>query len=220
MSKENEVKGNWKDIAKGSAAGWFAVSLAKTLRRELKYECEGPSTKGPRIFALYHNRMIGAGGAASQWLPFRPGVVLTSASNDGAVVAAAMQCFGMGAVRGSSSRRGAAALTTLKNEIEEGRHVCITPDGPRGPRYVVQPGIVKLSSLTGVPIIPFLVNYESHWTLSNTWDKFQIPRPFSKIQVTFGKEIQIPAELSREDLEMERKKVEEVMRGSLNDGDR
>ena len=85
---------------------------------------------------------------------------------------------------------------------------------------MVQPGIVKLSSLTGVPTIPFLVNYESHWTLSNTWDKFQIPRPFSKIQVTFGKEIQIPAELSREDLEMERKKVEEVMRGSLNDGDR
>lgn len=219
MSKENEIRGSWRAVAAGSAAGWFGVSLAKTLRMTTEYLCDGPSTKGPCIFALYHNRMIGAGGAAGPWLAFRPGVVLTSASDDGATVAAAMECFGMGAVRGSSSRRGAAALATLRKEIEEGKHVCITPDGPRGPRYVVQPGLVKLASLTGVPIIPFLVNYESYWVLKS-WDKFQIPKPFSKIQVTFGKEIHIPSKLGREELEMQRKKVEEVMRDSLNPGDR
>ena len=219
MKDKNEIKGSWLAIAKGSAAGWFAVSLLRTLRATTHYECDGPSTKGPCIFALYHNRMIGATGGAAAWLAFRPGVVLTSASDDGATVAAAMACFGMGSVRGSSSRRGAAALVTLKNEILAGKHVCITPDGPRGPRYVVQPGLVKLASLTGVPIIPFLVNYEKYWTL-DTWDKFQIPKPFSKIQVTFGKEIRIPAKLGREEFEMERKKVEEVMRDSLNPGDR
>ena len=109
----------------------------------------------------------------------------------GATVAAAMACFGMGSVRGSSSRRGAAALVTLKNEILAGKHVCITPDGPRGPRYVVQPGLVKLASLTGVPIIPFLVNYENYWTL-DTWDKFQIPKPFSKIQSLLGRKSAFP----------------------------
>ena len=219
MSKDNEIRGSWKAVALGTAGGWFSVSLLKTLKKTTRFECEGPSTKGPRIFALYHNRMIGASGAAADWLPFRPGVVLSSASDDGAVVAAAMACFGLGSARGSSSRRGLAALVTLKRELQAGKHVCVTPDGPRGPRYVVQPGLVKLASITGVPIIPFLVNYESYWTL-NTWDKFQIPKPFSKIQVTFGKEILIPPKLGREEFEMERKKVEEVMRDSLNPGDR
>lgn len=219
MSKGNEIRGNWKAVALGSMAGWFAVSLSKTLRLTVDYESEGPSTKEPCIFALYHNRMIGAAGAAAPWLALRPGVVLTSASKDGATLAAAMECFGLGAVRGSSSRRGAAALVSLKKEIEGGKHVCITPDGPRGPRYVVQPGMVKLASLTGVPIIPFLVNYESYWAL-NTWDRFQVPKPFSKVRVTFGKEIRIPGELGREEFEMERKRVEEIMRDSLNPGDR
>ena len=163
--------------------------------------------------------MIGAASAAAPWLEMRPGVVLSSASKDGAIVAAAMASFGLGSVRGSSSRRGAAALVTLRKELRAGQHVCITPDGPRGPRYVVQSGVVKLASVTKTPIIPFLVNYESYWTLQNTWDKFQIPKPFSKIEVTFGKEIEIPPKLNAEELEMERKKMEQVMRGSLHPGD-
>ncbi len=219
MSKENEVRASWKAVALGNVAGWFAVSLAKTLRMTIQYRCEGPSTKGPCIFALYHNRMIGAAGAAAPWLVFRPGVVLTSASDDGATVAAAMQCFGLGSVRGSSSRRGAAALVTLKKAIKTGQHVCITPDGPRGPCYQIQPGIVKLASVTGVPIIPFLVTYERYWSLKS-WDRFQIPKPFSQGKVTFGKEIRIPAKLTPEEFEIERKKVEEIMRESLNPAER
>ena len=219
MSRENEIRGNWVETATGSTAGWFAASLAKTLKFSIEYECDGPSTKGPCIFALYHNRMIGAAAVAAPWLNFRPGVVLTSASKDGAIVAAAMASFGLGSVRGSSSRRGAAALVTLRKEMRAGQHVCITPDGPRGPRYVVQSGIVKLASVTGSPIIPFLVDYESYWTLSKTWDKFQIPKPLSKVRVTFGKEIEVPPDLGPEELEMERKKMEQVMRGSLHPGD-
>ncbi|MDQ8188693.1 lysophospholipid acyltransferase family protein [Roseibacillus persicicus] len=219
MSKSNEVRGGWKATAIGNTAGWFAVSLARTLRLTVEYQCEGPSTSSPRLFSLYHNRMIGAAAASGPWSSLRPGVVLTSASKDGATLAAAMECFGLGAVRGSSSRRGAAALVALRRELEAGHHVVITPDGPRGPRYVVQPGLVKLASITQVPIIPFLVNYESYWQL-NSWDKFQIPKPFSKVQITFGKEIHVPADLGREEFELERKKVEEVMRDSLNRGDR
>lgn len=218
MSKETEVRSDWKAVFAGNLAGWFAVSLAKTLRTTVTYQCEGPSSKGPCIFALYHNRMIGAGGAAAPWLVFRPGLVLTSASRDGATVAAAMKCFGLGAVRGSSSRRGAAALVALRREIRAGSHICITPDGPRGPIYEVQPGLVKLASVAQVPIIPFLVNYDDFWSLE-TWDRFQIPKPFSKAQVTFGEEIHIAADLTPDDLEKERKRVEQVMRESLNDRD-
>ena len=219
MSKENEIRGDWKAALLGSSAGWAALSLAKTLRVTTSYECEGPSTKGPCIFALYHNRIVAAAGSAAPWLAFRPGVVLTSASKDGAKLAAAMECFGLGSVRGSSSRRGAAALVILRKEIQAGRHVCITPDGPRGPIYEIQPGMVKLASLTGVPIIPFLVNYEKYWQL-DTWDKFQIPKPFSPAQVTFGKEILIPPKLGPEEFEMERKRVEKIMRERLNPNER
>lgn len=177
---------------------------------EVEYRCEGPFTEGPCIFSLWHNRMIGGTAAAKPWLNFRSAVVLTSASKDGATLAAAMECFELGAIRGSSSRRGAAALVQLKRAIEKGQHVCITPDGPKGPLYEVQPGLVKLASLSGVPIIPFLVSYEKYWQASS-WDRFQIPKPFSKVKVIFGEEIRVPAKVSEEELEIVRKKVEEAM---------
>ncbi len=218
MGENNDIRSSFKSLMIGSAAGWFASALAATLKVEVSYECEGPSTKGPCIFSLWHNRMIGAAAAAKPWLAFRPGVVLTSASQDGAIVATAMSCFDLGAVRGSSSRRGATALAALRKAIDKGQHVCITPDGPRGPRYVIQPGVVKLASLTQVPIVPFCVDYENYWKLKS-WDEFQVPKPFSKVQVVFGKEIWISKDLDREEFELERKKVEETMRDSLNPGD-
>lgn len=219
MSKKNDVRGDWRSIAIGSVGGWFATSLARTLRLTVDYQCEGPSTAGPRLFAVYHNRIIAASAAASPWLALRPTLVLTSASKDGATLATAMECFGIGAVRGSSSRRGAVALVALRRELEQGRHVVITPDGPRGPRYVVQPGLLKLASLTGVPIIPVKVEYSNCWAL-NTWDEFRIPKPFSKVKVTWGKEIMVPRHLDREEFEKERKRLEEVMRDSLNEGEK
>ncbi|MBK1834178.1 lysophospholipid acyltransferase family protein [Roseibacillus ishigakijimensis] len=217
MAKKHDIRSSWQALALGKAAGALAVALARTLALTVRYRCQGPLTPTPRIFALYHNRMIGAAAAAGHWREHRPGVVLTSASKDGASLAAAMECFGLGAVRGSSSRRGAAALVALRKAISAGNHVCITPDGPRGPLYEIQPGLVKLSSLTGAPIIPFLVNYERYWELGS-WDRFQIPHPYSRAEVVFGEEIVVPPSLSEDDLEFYRKKVEEVMRESLNAG--
>ena len=109
-----------------------------------------------------------------------------SASRDGAFLAAILERFGVQPVRGSSSRRGAQALLELTTWAERGYDLAITPDGPRGPRYVVQDGAMSLAQITGLPIVP--VSYFLKWKIQlKSWDGFQIPLPFSICEVTAGK---------------------------------
>jgi lysophospholipid acyltransferase (LPLAT)-like uncharacterized protein len=140
----------------------------------------------------------------------RRAVVLTSASHDGAAVARAVGVFGIGAVRGSSSRRGVAALVGLRKALREGIDTCITPDGPRGPRHLVQAGIVKLAETSGAPIIPLHVGYASCRALK-TWDRFAIPAPGSRVRVIFDEALAVPAGLSEDDFETWRRRLEETM---------
>ena len=74
----------------------------------------------------------------------------------------------------------------------EGLDVCLTPDGPRGPRYKIQPGFIKLAEATGAPIVPIHVRFSSAWRLK-TWDRFVIPKPFSRVEVIFDQAITLPA---------------------------
>jgi lysophospholipid acyltransferase (LPLAT)-like uncharacterized protein len=136
--------------------------------------------------------------------------VLTSASHDGAALARAVGVFGIGSVRGSSSRRGVAALVGLRKALREGSDACITPDGPRGPCHVVQAGIVKLAETSGVPIIPIHVEYSSCRELG-TWDRFAIPAPGSRVRVIFDEALAVPAGLSEDDFEAWRRRLEETM---------
>lgn len=215
MAKGNEIRGGWKAIALGSVAGWFAKALTMTLKVNVKFECEGPLTDSPRIFCLWHNRILVAAPAASHWLKFRSAVVLTSASRDGTMLATAIESFQLGAIRGSSSRRGAVALVALKKAIQKGQHIVITPDGPRGPAYQLQPGIIKLAALTQTPLIPFHVDCNNYWQL-DTWDRLCIPKPFSTVNVVFGKEFLFPSRMGEAEFEQERKKVEKAMARRLN----
>ena len=116
-----------------------------------------------------------------------PGLAaLVSASKDGAFLAGILECFGVQPVRGSSSRRGPQALLELTTWAERGYDLAITPDGPRGPCYVVQDGVMSLAQLTGLPIVP--VSYHVNWKIQlKSWDRFQIPLPFSRCEMYFGK---------------------------------
>src|SRR6185437_8937636 len=98
---------------------------------------------------------------------------LVSASKDGAFLAAILERFKIQPVRGSSSRRGSQALLELTSWAEVGYDLAITPDGPRGPKYTVQPGAMSLAQLTGLPIVPF--GFHAHWKIQlKSWDAFQI----------------------------------------------
>jgi hypothetical protein len=130
--------------------------------------------------------------------PHRAGAVLTSASRDGAIIAAVMRNFSLKSVRGSTSRRGATALLELTGTLKAGEDVAVTPDGPRGPRYKLGPGVVFLARQTGAAILPIHIEYSRVLRLKS-WDRFMIPLPFTKVNVIFGDLVFVPPDADMED---------------------
>ncbi len=139
----------------------------------------------PVIWIFWHNRVLVAPIAWHKCCPHRWGAVLTSASNDGAFLAETMRLFGAHAVRGSSSKRGGAALLELEEVLKRGGDVVITPDGPRGPRYSMSAGAARLALKSGAAVQPLRIEPEGCWRLS-TWDGFAIPKPFTAVRVEFA----------------------------------
>lgn len=218
--KGSEIRSDRRSTLLGALAGWCMKLITTTLRLEIRDESGiGSPAAGipPVIYILWHNRFFTVPPA---WRKLcgrhRHAVTLTSASHDGDMVARAMAVFGLGAVRGSSSRRGVAALVGLKRALAEGMDVCLTPDGPRGPRYELQPGVIKLAQSSGAPVIPIHVRFSSAWRLK-TWDRFVIPKPFSRVMVTFAKPIPIPRELEDAAFENHRRNLQELMIAGTDD---
>lgn len=118
--------------------------------------------------------------------------ILISRSFDGELIARTLGLLGYDSVRGSSSRGGAAGLLSLRDVLQSGRPVVFTADGPRGPIYVTKIGPVKLAQMTGEPIGSFYLLPQRAWTL-NSWDRFLIPKPFSRVAVSWARSIPAPA---------------------------
>ena len=138
---------------------------------------------GGRIIVLWHDRLFVSGLVGRRFFR-RPINALISTSKDGGWLVAFFRLMGLKAVRGSSSKRGAAALMTLTRVVRAGEHAGITPDGPKGPARVCKTGVVGLAKLTGRPIILMGLDYACCWRLRN-WDRFALPLPFSRVDVTF-----------------------------------
>jgi lysophospholipid acyltransferase (LPLAT)-like uncharacterized protein len=143
----------------------------------------------PVIFCLWHNRLA-TSMVVHRRLPGRL-TALVSASRDGALLAAVLSRFGVEHVRGSTSRRGPQALLELTGRALRGSDLALTPDGPKGPRYVVQPGIIALAQITGLSIIPVTCNIRRKLCLKS-WDCFQIPLPFSRCELILNEPIHVP----------------------------
>ena len=171
----------------GFLVGSFVRLLTKTLRVRITDDSgllSDPPEQG-LIWMFWHNRMLIIPSLYTRYTKkFRPASVLTSASRDGAMLAAVMRQFGLSAVRGSSSRRGAQAMIECRRLLKQNYYIGITPDGPRGPIYEMQPGVIQLARLCAVPVVPIAVEYEKSWRLKS-WDKFFIPKPFSIVRVRF-----------------------------------
>ena len=194
--------------------GSILVSLlCATLRYKVIDEAgflENPFPR-PVVILVWHNRILAMPAVYRRYYPKRKGLlVLTSASRDGAYLSEFVRCFGMGSVRGSSSRRGAAALLDLIRNLEAGFDLCITPDGPRGPRYSLGPGVLLLSERCQVPLLPLLVEYSAFWRFKS-WDGFAVPKPFSKVTITALPLIEIETAESEAAFEEKRKQVETRM---------
>lgn len=190
-----------------------ALFLTLRLRIEDRSGILSDGGKSPVIVCFWHNRILGITYAFDRIYPrHRSGVtVLTSPSKDGEILAQLVAAFGMGSVRGSSSRRGSRALLELVRLIRDGRDIAVTPDGPRGPRYSLGPGIVLLAQSTGARIIPVHAKF-SRCLRMKTWDGFIIPLPFSEVSVTIDDVLQIPGELTGEEFEEKRKNLEDILK--------
>jgi hypothetical protein len=136
---------------------------------------------------------------------------MVSASRDGGLLARILELFRVHPVRGSSSRRGPQALRELTTLAESGSDLAITPDGPRGPCYVVQDGVIALAQLTGLPIVP--ISFHLAWKhQARSWDRFQIPFPFSRCDVRAGAPLRIPRQTSDTEREALRQQLETALR--------
>jgi len=133
-------------------------------------------------------------------------VILISRSFDGELITRTLKMFGFDAVRGSSSRGAREGLLGLKQIIETGRTAIFTADGPRGPIYQTKMGPIKLAQLTGSPIGAFHLEPERAWVL-NSWDRFLIPKPFTRICVSWARQTHVPADLAAEDFEPKRQEL-------------
>jgi lysophospholipid acyltransferase (LPLAT)-like uncharacterized protein len=168
----------------------------------------------PVIFCLWHNRL-----AISMIVHRRHPrklAALVSASKDGAFLAAVLGRFGVEQIRGSTSRRGPQALLELTSHAQRGYDLAVTPDGPKGPRYVVQQGVIALAQVTGLPIIPVTCNTRSKICLKS-WDRFQIPLPFSRCELILNEPILVPRQADPTEREERRSELQARLRHSSND---
>ncbi|MEY2485288.1 MAG: hypothetical protein QOH39_936 [Verrucomicrobiota bacterium] len=211
LSKALKIQG-WR-------ARWliaFGFRLLKIWARTLRYHVEdragvvGKPVTINFIGSLWHNRLLIMPFVLKRFLPNRHGAALISASRDGDLLTDAIHRFGFDVVRGSSSRMGASAILQLSQVLASGGDVVITPDGPRGPVYEMGPGMVFLAQKTGKAVIPVNMEYSSCWRFKS-WDRFILPRPFSRVQVIFGAPHHVPQTATAEEFEAERLRLQDAM---------
>jgi len=204
--------------------GSLGVAVLKTLflTLRLRFNDRIGFTTGhyqkPVIMCFWHNRILGITLCHLRKYPHkkRRGVtVLTSPSRDGGILAEVASGFRMGSVRGSSSRRGSTALLELVSLVEKNCDIAITPDGPRGPRYKLGPGAILLAQRTGAVLAPVHARFSWCFRLK-TWDGFIIPLPFSTVSVTVDEMIPVPPELSDEEFEALRSRLETTLQNDPN----
>ncbi len=193
--------------------GWLGKGLVdlifKTMRiRVVGLEKARAEIESRRfIFAFWHSRILMASYLFKGW----GGVALVSKSKDGEIITQILQRQGQETIRGSTSRHGVRAMAklikALKEEIRPGGMV---PDGPRGPRFKVQPGIITLAQKTGYPIVP--ISYSAkRLKVFASWDRFILPHPFNEGCVIYGTPISVAGKLDADGRELHRVRLEEEL---------
>ncbi len=167
---------------------------------------EAERNGGLPIYVFWHDRIF----LTTYWWRNRKIVVMTSRSFDGEYIARFIQRFGYGAVRGSSTRGGVGAIIEMARLMRAGCTTAFTIDGPKGPRYVAKMGAVLLAKKSGHPIMPVTMALQKYWTVSS-WDKFQIPKPFTKARVIVAPPIRVAADADEETLNAKRDELQATL---------
>jgi lysophospholipid acyltransferase (LPLAT)-like uncharacterized protein len=157
---------------------------------------------GPEVYCFWHQCVL----PCTVYFRRSGAVILISRSFDGELITRILRMFGFDAVRGSSSRGGGEGLRGLKSVIETGRTAIFTADGPRGPIYQTKMGPIKLAQTTGAPIGSFHLEPERAWVI-NSWDRFLVPKPFTRIAVSWAQWTLVPGDLPPDQYESKREEL-------------
>ena len=204
-------RSSWAKRAQIAAIAGLGYPLINALGHTLQWRVEGlehydaiiASGRQP-VMAFWHGRIL----PATYYFRRRGIVVITSENFDGEWIARIIGRFGFGTARGSSSRGGLKAMLQLVRDMERGKPAGFTLDGPRGPARAAQPGAIWLAQRTGNPVLPFHLEASSHWTMKS-WDRTQVPKPFSTVALVVGDPIEVPRDAGDEQLESVRMELEQ-----------
>jgi len=178
------------------AGSWLVRALGMTWRIRVTNDEQLRAARAagqPVIFSLWHGQML-----PLLYHHRNEGVaVLISEHGDGEIIARVATRLGYRTVRGSTSRGAARELVGLSKVLEDGHDLAITPDGPRGPAKSYAPGPLIVAQRSGAPILPVGVTASSGWYLKS-WDRFLIPKPFSRVCIAYGDFVHVDAETARD----------------------
>lgn len=201
---------HWKAKVGGLAIYAFARHWISTLDRQVLFYDRSvdpalPEFAGPNIYIFWHEYILPPFYARGHCKI----AMLISRHRDAEWLSQAARHMGFETVRGSTNRGGDAALRELMRKCGS-TNLAITPDGPRGPRRKLASGCVYVASRLGIPLVPFGMGYDRPWRV-NTWDRFAIPRPYSRLRFIVGPRLHIPSALNRQGIELHRQHVESVL---------
>ncbi len=204
------MKAWWRRVR--PAILWFPIyAIVRTLLATVRIEARGfekyDSRPGPRIFAGWHGRVV----AGAKLFLGRGFWTIISHSRDGEMQNRIFQRFGFKTVRGSTGRGGVKALAECIRVLKQGETMTFPPDGPRGPSGIVQPGIVMMAKKSGAELVPVGVSANRRW-LFGSWDRYMIPKPFSRVLMIFGDPIYISAKADEDEFERVRLELQHQMR--------
>jgi lysophospholipid acyltransferase (LPLAT)-like uncharacterized protein len=207
-----QSRGKRLQAAAIAALGYpIIAALGHTLRWRVEglehFEAILASGRQP-VMGFWHGRIL----PATFYFRRRGIVVITSENFDGEWIARIIERFGYGTARGSTTRGGRKAMLQLVKDVKAGRPAGFTLDGPRGPARVAQPGAVWLASATGNPLLPFHLEASSSWT-TRSWDRTQIPKPFSTVALVVGEPMEVKRDASADELEAARVGLEHRLAG-------
>ena len=187
--------------------------LIKLIGRTTRWQVEGwenweagSSAGQVPIYTFWHNRVF----LGTYFWRGRRIVVMTSQSFDGEYIARFIKRFGYGAARGSSTRGGTGAIVEMVRLMRAGCPTAFTIDGPKGPQYVAKMGAVLLAKKTGMPIVPFTITAKRFWQ-AKSWDRFQVPAPFTQALVSIASPIYVAADADQEMLEAKRDELQQAL---------
>ncbi len=211
-----------KRIKNSNALSYIGLLIVKVLSSTYRIRVMNPEIESGvfkrnqvPIYASWHQRFFPG---ITFFARRRPISIMVSQSRDGEFISRIVHMLGWHPVRGSSSRGGKPALKEIYKLVHKGYKIAHIVDGPRGPLGIIKPGLLLIAQISGMPIVPTITSAEKKWTF-NSWDRFIVPKPFSRVIIRFGEEIYVSKGLKGADFEEKRSFVERTMQNLYIESD-